>query len=55
MWYIYSYYQLEDPTQDHMNQFLTKIIDKSLKELQDSYCIEFEEVSTVYHYTCTCD
>ena len=40
----FSYYQLQDAESSTVNKFLTSVVDKALNELQDSYCIEIEEV-----------
>ena len=46
---LFSYYQLEDAESLTVNTFLTSVVDKALIELQDSYCIEIEEVCVCMH------
>ena len=41
----HSYYQLEDASGNHVNKFLTNTVDHALQELNESYCINLEEVS----------
>ncbi len=43
----HSYYQLEDSSQEGINRFLTRTVNESLNQLQDSYCISIGEVSLV--------
>ena len=40
-----SFYQLEETSSDAVNTFLSRVVAKSLTELESSYCIEVEEVS----------
>lgn len=39
-----SYYNLSDVSHDSVNKFLSYLIEKSLVELENSYCIEIGEV-----------
>ena len=39
-----SYYQLEDTSNNAINKYLTKIVSNALTQLENSYCIEIEEV-----------
>ncbi|XP_056289492.1 activating signal cointegrator 1 complex subunit 3 [Pseudoliparis swirei] len=38
-----SYYSLEDVSHESINKFLSKLVQKSLRELECSYCIEIKE------------
>lgn len=38
--YFFSYYHLEGTTEEHINRFLSRIIDENLSALVDSSCIE---------------
>ena len=40
----HSYYQLEESSPSAINGFLSRVVEKALTELQESYCIEIEEV-----------
>jgi len=40
-----SYYQLEGEGSAAINQYLSELVSKSLGELQESYCIDIEEVT----------
>lgn len=40
-----SYYHLEDTTSGAINKFLSDVITNALTQLQNSYCVEIEEVS----------
>ena len=42
--FVHSYYQVEDAKSSTVNTFLTSIVDKAIYELQESYCVEIEEV-----------
>ena len=44
-----SYYQLEDPKPDSINNFLSEIVQKALLQLDFSYCIEVEEDGHTLH------
>lgn len=39
-----SYYHLEEATDSSISNFLSEVVAKALTELQDSYCIQVEEV-----------
>ena len=39
-----SYYHLEDTTSSAINNFLSGVVTDALAQLQNSYCIEVEEV-----------
>jgi activating signal cointegrator complex subunit 3 len=41
-----SYYQLQETSSSAINKFLSDVVTNALTELQNSYCIEIEEVST---------
>ena len=43
-----SFYQLEETSSDAVNTFLSRVVAKSLAELESSYCIEVEDVSVQY-------
>uniref|UniRef100_A0A8C2Z061 Activating signal cointegrator 1 complex subunit 3 n=1 Tax=Cyclopterus lumpus TaxID=8103 RepID=A0A8C2Z061_CYCLU len=40
-----SYYSLEDISHESINKYLSNLVEKSLRELECSYCIEIKEVS----------
>lgn len=40
-----SYYQLQETNSAAINRFLSDVVTNALNELQNSYCIEIEEVS----------
>ena len=40
-----SFYQLEETSSDAVNTFLSRVVAKSLAELESFYCIEVEDVS----------
>ena len=42
-----SYYHLEETNSNAINTFLSSVVTDALNELQDSYCIELEEVKNV--------
>ena len=41
-----SYYQLEGEGSAAINQYLSELVNKALGELQASYCIDIEEVTS---------
>lgn len=43
-----SYYHLEDTTSGAINKFLSDVITNALTQLQNSYCVEIEEVRMVF-------
>lgn len=43
-----SYYGLDDVSHDNMNKFLSNLVEKSLVDLEHSYCIKIEEVRLIY-------
>ncbi|KAM3873609.1 activating signal cointegrator 1 complex subunit 3 [Diretmus argenteus] len=38
-----SYYSLEDVTQDSINKFLSNLVERSLRDLERSYCMQIQE------------
>uniref|UniRef100_A0A673AIY4 U5 small nuclear ribonucleoprotein 200 kDa helicase n=1 Tax=Sphaeramia orbicularis TaxID=375764 RepID=A0A673AIY4_9TELE len=40
-----SYYNLEDVSQESINKYLSTLVERSLRDLECSYCIEIKEVS----------
>lgn len=42
-----SYYNLEDVSHDTMNKYLSSLVEKSLFDLECSYCIEIGEVRPI--------
>lgn len=39
-----SYYHLDDTSSKTINKFLSKVVTNALTQLENSYCIEMEEV-----------
>lgn len=39
-----SYYSLEDISHESMNKYLSMLVERSLRDLECSYCIEIKEV-----------
>ena len=39
-----SYYELDDTEHETINRFLSTLVEKSVSELQASYCLDVEEV-----------
>lgn len=39
-----SYYSLEDISHESMNRYLSNLVERSLRDLECSYCIEVQEV-----------
>lgn len=46
-----SYYHLDETSSTAVNNFLSKVVTDALTELQNSYCIELEEV-IILTYLC---
>lgn len=41
---LFSYYNLEDITHESINKFLSNLVERSLRDLECSYCMEIKEV-----------
>ncbi len=41
---LFSYYSLEDISHESINKFLSNLVERSLRDLECSYCIEIKEV-----------
>ena len=41
---LFSYYNLEDITHESINKFLSTLVERSLRDLECSYCMEIKEV-----------
>lgn len=41
---MFSYYSLEDVSHESINKYLSNLVEKGLRELECSYCIEIKEV-----------
>ena len=39
-----SYYNLEDTSHESINKYLSNLVERSLRDLECSYCIEIKEV-----------
>ena len=45
--FIFSYYKLEEIDHLSINKYLSYLVEKSLVELENCYCLEIAEVSLV--------
>ena len=45
---VYRYYELDDTDPEHLNKYLSVLVDKTLREIQESGCISIAEVVTMY-------
>ena len=43
-----SYYHLEETAKESINHFLSEVVTTALTQLEQSYCIEIEEVREYY-------
>lgn len=51
---LFSYYSLEDVSHESINRYLSNLVERSLRDLEGSYCIEIKEVCDVSkHVLCT--
>lgn len=41
---LFSYYSLEDISHECINKYLSNLVERSLRDLECSYCIEMKEV-----------
>lgn len=41
---LFSYYSLEDIAHEAINKYLSNLVERSLRDLECSYCIEIKEV-----------
>ena len=41
---LFSYYSLEDVSHESINKYLSNLVERSLRDLECSYCIEIKEV-----------
>lgn len=41
---LFSYYNLEDISHEVINKYLSNLVERSLRDLECSYCIEIKEV-----------
>lgn len=44
VWLWCSYYSLEDISHESMNKYLSNLVERSLRDLECSYCIQIKEV-----------
>lgn len=44
VWLLCSYYSLEDISHESINRYLSSLVERSLRDLECSYCIEIQEV-----------
>lgn len=50
---LFSYYSLEDISHESINRYLSNLVERSLRDLEGSYCIEIKEVCDVFkHVLC---
>lgn len=43
-----SYYSLEDISHESINKYLSNLVERSLRDLECSYCMEIKEVWLYY-------
>lgn len=48
---LFSYYSLEDISHESINKYLSNLVERSLRDLECSYCIEIKEVGV---FVCVC-
>lgn len=41
---LFSYYSLEDISHESINKYLSNLVERSLRDLECSYCMEIKEV-----------